>query len=191
MGVTNLGFMDGANGPYNFSASAQAELWLNDPSFVYDGGANGLPQNGYLGLTLQVDGSGPFTLDYYNQNYSHLPESVGFSDNPGTVTLNVPFSLCDPVIAVCGPPAIELALNVAENAEPDALSQGLSFTVSSDYLDTVTVESANVYDVNGNLIQGATFDGLPTTVPEPGSWLLLGTTLAGLGLAPRLRRRRT
>ena len=31
----------------------------------------------------------------------------------------------------------------------------------------------------------------PSTVPEPNSWLLLGTALAGLGMVPRLRARRT
>jgi hypothetical protein len=31
----------------------------------------------------------------------------------------------------------------------------------------------------------------PSAVPEPSSWLLLGTALAGLGVAPRLRARRT
>jgi PEP-CTERM motif len=31
----------------------------------------------------------------------------------------------------------------------------------------------------------------PATVPEPNSWLLLGTALAGLGMVPHLRARRT
>ena len=31
----------------------------------------------------------------------------------------------------------------------------------------------------------------PSTVPEPNSWLLLGTALAGLGMVPHLRARRT
>jgi hypothetical protein len=197
MGVGNWGSLNNSYwGPELFSASAQAELWLTDPSFFYNGGANGLPQNGYLDLTLNVAGSGNFVLDYYNENYSQLPQSVGFNSNPGTVTLDVPFSLCDPVIAVCGPPDIELALNVLAMGEPDWTDQNVSFSSSSDYLDTVTVASAAVYDANGNLIQGATFDGLPTTpptvvVPEPGSCLLLVTVIVGFGAVRRLRLRRT
>jgi hypothetical protein len=206
MGVTNWGSLNNSyQGPEDLSASAQAELWLSDPSFVYDGingapGPNGLPQNGYLALTLQFAGSGVFVLDYYNQYDSHLPGSVGFNSNPGTATVYVPFSLCDPVIQICGSPDIELALNVLVFADLSWREQNLTFSESNDYFDTATVESAAVYtgydpytNTATGLVPGATFDGLPntpSTVPEPGSWLLVLTLLAGLGMVYRLHLRR-
>jgi hypothetical protein len=189
MAVSNWGPLDNWSGTEYFSASAQAELWLTDPNFVYNG-TNGLPQNGYLALTLQVDGSGQFVLYYYNQYYGGLPQSVGFNSNPGTITLDVPFSLCDPINALCGPPDIELALRLSDELGPVWQDENLSASYSSDYLDTITVESAKVYDNNGNFVPGALrFDGLPA--PEPGSSILLLTMLGGLGVAHRLRRRRT
>lgn len=80
----------------------------------------------------------------------------------------------------------------------------------ADFISTLTLSKIEVFDGNGNPVtgwiltaasgtlygpDGVTAPPLPppagATVPEPGTWVLLGTALAGLATALRGRTRRS
>jgi hypothetical protein len=94
-------------------------------------------------------------------------------------------------------PTPELVLALEAEVICSSVGGGDSTTcnASSDFIDTVAITGAQVYDSSGNLVNGATLvsdtgfnpNAIPSTVPEPGSVLLFGPGLAGL---VRLMRRK-
>jgi hypothetical protein len=165
---------------------------------------------GTMWLTMDLSGSGTGTgsggpgvqtasfLDWYAGPVTSTPTYSRLSLNGGPVstTLMSP----TPIVFTFGTPfdIMLRTITLAGAACTGAGCEGWSADVLTDSSHTAKLSGIAIQDASGNdlssfsivALSGSHYDAEGITVPEPGTFVLFGSGLAGMALASRFRRAR-